>query len=286
VSAQPFDPTRFKAAQRADWSDAAVGWRRWWKTIEDGLGPVSDRLVDLAQLKSGDKVLDIATGIGEPAVTAARRVGRAGHVVAIDIAPGAIEIGRERASELQLDNIEFREADAEQVELPHESFDSVLSRFGLMLFPNLDAVLHRIRHTLIKGGRLAAAVWGQPERSPFTALPAQTLMRQLNLPPPAPGTPGPFSLADTDALERRLRDTGFAGAHTERMTVTMKFASAAEYTEFVRAVGTTAKNLLRDKPEKQQQEAWSAITRAAQSHASADGSITLPAEVSCVLAWR
>jgi enediyne biosynthesis protein CalE5 len=286
VSAQPFDPTRFKAAQRADWSDAAVGWRRWWKTIEDGLGPVSDRLVDLAQLKRGDKVLDIATGIGEPAVTAARRVGRAGHVVAIDIAPGAIEIGRERASELRLDNIEFREADAEQVELPDESFDAVLSRFGLMLFPNLDAVLHRICRTLIDGGRLAAAVWGRPERSPFAALPAQTLMRQLNLPPPAPGTPSPFSLADTDLLERRLRDAGFAGARSERMTATVKFASAADYTEFVRAVGTTAKNLLRDKPRKQQQEVWSAITRAAQSHASADGSVTLPCEVICVLAWR
>jgi SAM-dependent methyltransferase len=191
VSAQPFDPTRFKAAQRADWSDAAAGWRRWWKTIEDGLGPVSDRLVDLAQLKSGDKVLDIATGIGEPAVIAARRVGRAGPVLAIDIAPGMLAIGRERANELRLDNIEFREADAEQVELPHESFDSVLSRFGLMFFPNLDAVLHRIRRTLIKGGRLAAAVWGRPERSPFTALPAQTLMRQLNLPPARARHTGP-----------------------------------------------------------------------------------------------
>jgi enediyne biosynthesis protein CalE5 len=129
-------------------------------------------------------------------------------------------------------------------------------------------------------------VWGHLERSPFAALPSQTLMRQLNLPPPAPGTPGPFSLADTGSLERLLREAGFAGARTERTTVTMKFASAGDYTAFVRAVGATSKNLLRDKPKDQQEDAWNAISHAALSFASPDGSITPPGEAICVVGSR
>ena len=286
MTAEPFDPMKFKAAQQKDWSAAAAGLREWWKLIEEGLGQVSERLVALAELKSGDRVLDIATGIGEPAVTAARRVGTAGRVVGIDIAPGMLEIARERATELGLNNIEFREADAEAADLPDEWFDVVLSRLGLMLFPDLDAVLERLHRTLVAGGRIAAAVWGRPERSPFAALPLQTLVAQLNLPPPAPGTPGPFSLADADTLERRLHRAGFAGARSERMTVTMRFASAVDYTNFVREIGTAVKNLLRDKTQEQQDDAWNAISGAARSFASTDGSILLPAEVICIVGRR
>jgi ubiquinone/menaquinone biosynthesis C-methylase UbiE len=82
------------------------------------LGPLSERLLELAEVGPGDRVLDIATGIGEPAVTTARRVGPEGRVLATDIAPGMLEIGRERAAELGLDNVEFWEADAEALELP------------------------------------------------------------------------------------------------------------------------------------------------------------------------
>lgn len=85
--------------------------------FEEGLGSVSERLLALADVKPGDRLLDIATGIGEPALTAARRVAPGGHVVATDIAPGMLEIGRERAKELGLDNVEFRETDAEELDL-------------------------------------------------------------------------------------------------------------------------------------------------------------------------
>jgi SAM-dependent methyltransferase len=286
MSTQTFDPDQYKAAQRTDWSDAAEGWREWWQTIEAGVGPVAERLVELASVEQGDRVLDVCTGLGEPAVTAARRVGSEGRVVAVDIAPAMLAIGRERAAELGLDNIDFREVDAEELELPDEGFDAVLCRFGLMFLPDLGEALRRIYDTLDSDGRFAAAVWGAPEQVPLIAVGLQTAARELELPPPAPGTPGPLSLSDSDALEGRLRDAGFNDVRSERMMVNVEFASAAEYTRFMRAISAPINNLLADKPSAKQEEVWSAITAAVTPYVSDDGSVELPGEAICVFGRR
>lgn len=281
-----FDPDQYKTGQRKDWSDAAAGWREWWQTIETGLGPLSERLVELAEVGTGDRVLDIATGIGEPAVTAARRVGPEGRVLATDIAPGMLEVGRERAAELGLDNVEFREADAEALELPGERFDAILCRNGLQFLADPGAALERIRAALVADGRLAAAVWARSERTPFVTLAVNTVARELELSPPAPGTPGPLSLGDEDTLEERLREAGFADVRSERMTVNVEFAFAAEYAQFMRAVSAPLNKLLADKPSKRQEEVWNAIARAAEAHADADGSVSMPGELILVVGRR
>jgi len=130
-------PGKYKAGQRRDSSSAAAGWKYWWETLETALAPVSKRMIELAQLHARQRVLDVATGIGEPALTAARVVGPAGHVTATDIAPGMLEIARERAEEAGLTNVEFVEADAETIDFPEGSFDAVLCRFGRMFLPNV-----------------------------------------------------------------------------------------------------------------------------------------------------
>jgi hypothetical protein len=155
-----------------------------------------------------------------------------------------------------------------------------------MFFPDLPAALERIWAALGVGGRFAAAVWGPPERVPLIAVGMQTAARELELPPPAPGTPGPLSLADSDALEARLREAGFADVRSERMTVNVEFASASDYTQFMRAISAPINNLLADKPSGRQEEVWSAITRAAEAYASDDGSLSLPGEVINVLGRR
>jgi len=286
MATDAFDPKRYKETQRRDWSTAAAGWRRWWPKIEEGLGPVSERLVALADLRPGDRVLDVATGIGEPAVTAARRVAPGGHVVATDIAPGMLEIGRERAKELGIDNIEFRETDAEEIELPGERFDVVLSRFGLMFLPDLGAALGRLHGVLAPGGRLAAAVWGPPDRTPLVAVPLQTVARELELPPPAPGTPGPLSLADADALEAVFRESGFADVRTERHDVVTPWESAGEFVRFMQAVAAPVQNLLADQSPDRREQVWHAVEQAVAAYAGEDGSIRMPNEVIYVVARR
>jgi ubiquinone/menaquinone biosynthesis C-methylase UbiE len=157
------------------WDNAAVGWQDWWETIERGAQKVSDKLVELAEIKPGDKVLDIATGIGEPAITAAKKVLPDGKVIATDISPKMLAIAKTRAKSLGLDSvIKFRESDEEKLDLPESStarkFDAILSRWGLMFFPKLPATLVRIRHTLVTNGRLSAAVWSTSSKVPWLNL--------------------------------------------------------------------------------------------------------------------
>lgn len=104
------DPDQFKESQRQSWDSVSKGWQTWWKNIENGAQNVSDRLVELAHIKPGNKILDIATGIGEPAITGAKRVGSSGHVMAADLSPGMLSIAKQRAASLGLENImEFKE---------------------------------------------------------------------------------------------------------------------------------------------------------------------------------
>ena len=117
-----FDPNQFKMGQRQNWNSVAEGWKQWWDAFEKGAHRLSNRLIELAKIKSGQRVLDIATGIGEPAITAAKIVGTSGHVLATDISTQMLRIAKERAASLGLqDIIEFKESDAEVLDLPNSS---------------------------------------------------------------------------------------------------------------------------------------------------------------------
>ena len=208
MATQEFDATRYKSAQLQEWDAVAVGWSRWWETIEKGTQHVSDRLVALADIQPGHHVLDVATGIGEPCLTAARRVGATGSVTGTDQSQQMLAIARDRATALGLTNVEFRKVDAEALGLPLESFDAVLCRWGLMFLPNLAGALGGIHRLLASGGRLAAAVWGKPQAVPMISLPMGVIRQMVDVPAPSPGTPGPFSLADVDALEQAISCAG------------------------------------------------------------------------------
>jgi ubiquinone/menaquinone biosynthesis C-methylase UbiE len=202
---QSSNSDEFKAQQRQIWDNAAAGWQAWWETIERGAQKVNDKIVELAEIKSGDRVLDIATGIGEPAVTAAKKVMPSGKVVATDISPQMLAIAKTRAKSLGLDGImEFRESDGEKLDFPEPTakFDAVLSRWGLMFFPNLPAALVKIRDLLVTNGRLSAAVWSAPSKVPLLDLAFASVRKQINAPGPPPGTPGPFALADIETLKQ------------------------------------------------------------------------------------
>ena len=170
MSTQPFDPQGYKDRQRQEWNAVAEGWRKWWPLIEQGAQQVSERLVDLAGVEPGHRMLDVATGVGEPAVTAARRVGPQGLVVATDQSPEMLAIARERGAALGLSNLEFHAVDAETLDFPEGSFDAALCRWGLMFLPDAVEGLQRIRRLLVPGGRFATSVWGPPQKTPLLSL--------------------------------------------------------------------------------------------------------------------
>lgn len=287
MSSGSFNPEQFKAAQQQSWDGVARGWSRWWKVIENGAQVLSDRLVEMAGVKPGSRVLDIATGIGEPAVTAARRVKPGGRVVATDISPQMLAVAAERAKESGLaDVMEFRQGDAETFVLPESSFDAVTCRFGLMFLPKLGAALGTIRKSLVPGGMLAAGMWGAPAEVPFLDVVFSTARKVAGVQPPPAGMPGPFSLADADVLKRHFVQAGFQDVRTETLSLTFRFDSAEQFTAFHQDITAPVKAMLATKPPELQKKAWDAVTEAAKKYAAADGSVSMSNKVICVSGRR
>jgi SAM-dependent methyltransferase len=261
TSAATFDSVAFKQAQRSEWQLAARGWRQWYDVLEaEAAGQVvSRKLVELADLEPGDNVLDVATGYGEPAITAARAVMPGGQVMATDIAPDLLAFGRERARRAGVDNVEFRESDAETLAFPDETFDAVVSRQGLQFLPDVAGTLRRLNSALRRGGRLAAAVWGPPSTVQF-ALPIPIILRELNLPPPPSGRPGPFALGNARVLAQLVADAGFGDIETGTVTAIYETASAEDLTQWIRDVAPPIARLTDGQPAEVASRVWRQVT--------------------------
>src|SRR5919106_1132919 len=259
---QRIDASEFRQQQRRQWDSAATGWKSWSKTIDTGAAALSERMVELARVERGSRVLDVAAGYGEPALTAAARAGAEGAVVATDISAEMLAFGNERAADAGLDNIEFVESDAASLEFPEGSFDAALSRFGLIFEPDAEAAAARIREFLKPGGRLAISSWGSPDRVPFIAIPIQTAVRRLGVAPPPPGAPGPLSRPTPEALCGLLEAAGFSDVEAEQAEVTFAWGSPEAFTTFVKETVPPVSEMMAGQPAAVQDETWEAITEA------------------------
>lgn len=286
MSTQPFDPAQYKDGQRREWDSVSEGWRKWWARIEEGFQNGSDRMVELAEIQPGHRVLDVATGIGEPAVTAARRVGPTGKVIGIDQAPNMLAIGRERVTSLGLENVEFQEMDAERIDFPESSFDAVLCRMGLMFLPDVSAALKRIRSVLTPGGRFVAVIPDLPPKVPMISVAMGVVQQTLQLPPPPPGVPNFFSLSAPGVMQQTFVDCGFSDVRSEPLTLDLEYASGEEYAEFLKDVVAAVTMLLAGQSAERQTEIWQAIADAARQYAIADGTIHMPNETVCLVGRR
>ncbi|MCC2647454.1 MAG: ubiE [Nitrososphaeraceae archaeon] len=257
---------------RCWWDGVAKAYRKWWKQIEEngnrlGLGAqkVSNKLLELAEIRPGDRVLDIATGYGEPAITAAQCVGSDGNVLAIDISPQMLEIAKERSILLGLQNIEFKEGDAERLHdyLLQSFFDVALCRWGLMLMPNLNTVLKNIHSSLFPGGRFAAAVWSHPSKVPLISLAMNTVREHLKMP---------------TLLQL------FTRVHTESLTVSFQLASAEDYACCTKELSAPITAMLSNETEERKEEIWKAVAKeAARKYTdTTTGCIRLDNEVICI----
>jgi ubiquinone/menaquinone biosynthesis C-methylase UbiE len=287
TATETFDPAGFKEAQRAEWGIAASGWRRWHDVLEadDAGRAVSDKLVELAELGPGDTVLDVATGYGEPAVTAARVVLPGGRVIGTDIAAEFLDFAAERAANAGFDNVEFLESDAELLRFDDETFDAVLSRQGLQYLPDVAGTLGRLHAILKPGGRLAAAVWG-PLGSVQFALPIPIILAELELPPPPPGRPGPFALGNARTLRQLVAEAGFRDVETSTVTAIYETASAEDFTQWIRDVAPPLANLTRGQPPEVEERVWRKVTDGWAPLATPEGRVRTRNQAICVVATK
>lgn len=276
-----FDPAAFRAQQRANWDAVSTGWAKWSDRIERGAAPVTARLLELAGVRPGQAVLDIATGYGEPALSAARLVGASGRVVGVDGSPGMLETARRRAAGLH--NVEFVVGDVESTGQPAGAFDVALSRFGLMFAVDHVVAFRGVADALVPGGVLAAATWGPPATHQVNRGPA-ALGELLELPAPAPGSPGMYSMSDPAPLADELAAAGFVDVSVTEQIAPFVFDSVEEYVGFYQAnLPPPILDLVRgrfgavDAP-----EAWTQVARAVDEHVDEDGSLSLPSIALCL----
>ncbi|HXJ18902.1 MAG TPA: class I SAM-dependent methyltransferase, partial [Polyangia bacterium] len=212
-----FDPVKYKETTRAQWQAAADAWHRYGPTLNAWLGPATERLLDLARVGPGQRVLDVAAGAGEQTLAIARRLGPGGSVLATDIAPHLLDFAAADARAGGFTNVAVQAMDGENLDLPDASFDAVVSRVGLIYFPDQQRALREMRRVLVPGGRVAAIVYATPDKNAFFSTPVSIIRRRANLPPPLPGQPGPFSLGATGVLQGAFEQAGFREVVVENL---------------------------------------------------------------------
>ena len=280
-----FDPQRYKTTTRAQWEDAAEAWHRWGPTIEDWLGAATSRMLDAAGITTGSKVLDVAAGAGGQSLAAARRAGPDGSVLATDISPAILAYAEKTATDAGLTTVSTQELDGEHLAVPPGAFDAVISRVGLIYFPDQQAALTGMRDALRAGGRISAVVYSTADRNAFFSVPVGIIRRRAQLPPPAPGQPGPFSLGAPGVAERALADAGFHDITVEAVPSPLRMTDAAECVRFERESFGALHQMLSGLSEPERAAAWAEIGEALAEFDGPDG-FTGPCEMLVVSATR
>ncbi len=213
------DNSELKERERSNWTLAAEGWRRRDEILRKGAAPVTERMLELCGISSGSRLLDIASGTGEPAISAAHIVGESGKVIGTDLVDEMLVVAREKTEKMNLGNIEFHCMDAETLDFTAGSFDAVTIRWGLMFMPEPEACLTAAHKALKEGGRISLACWAAPEKNPFVGVLLKTLSKYMEIPVPPPGTPGIFALANSERLQDVLVSAGFRNIVLEEMVI-------------------------------------------------------------------
>lgn len=255
----------------------APGWEHYrdymWATTRH----VAEWLVDHADLREGDTVLDLAGGPGENGFLAAERVGPSGKVIETDFAPQMVDTARRRAAELKLGNVEARVLDAQQMDLADDSIDAIICRWGFMLMLDPAAALAECRRVLKEGRRLSLSVWAGPEKNPWVTVTGMTLFQLGHQPGGDPfGPGGMFSLSHESTLRPALTGAGFSDVTIEEMPIVWKFESFDESWAFMTRVAGALASAVKEVPADKVEELRSALEAYMEPYRTDSGGMSLP----------
>jgi len=259
-------------------AEAAEVWRQGAARRAQTLAIPTERMLEQAALKPGLRVLDIAAGTGDQTVLAARVVGPSGSVLATDISASMLEAAAQAAREAGLDNIETHVADASALDLPADSFDAAISRFGLMFVPDLAAALSHVHATLKPGARFAALVWSTEAKNPYIGLQLQIVREMGRMPSPPPSLARTVSLSEPGKLAEAFRAAGFADVQVSAVPTPRKFESVEDAVRAMRQTSPAQGELGRDMSDAEREYYAVELERRLTAYLQSDGKCILPGE--------
>jgi len=273
------DPDELRAAVRERWERAADGWQRRNARFQAVAMPVSQWLVDAIHPQPGQRVLELAAGVGETGFLAAELIAPGGGtLITSDGAEGMLAHARARAQELGLTNVEFTPLELEWIDLPAADVDAVLCRWGYMFALDKATALRETRRVLKPGGRLALAVWSAPERNPFSSIPRRALVEAGLIDGfDYGGGPTMFDLADQDGLRELLAEAGFVDARVEELPLTIRYDDLGDFVAATSDLSPQFSDVVAPLNERQRADLLERLTAATAPYSAPDGSLAIPA---------
>lgn len=222
---------KFREHLRQEWTGekTVAAWRKWQAQIAGFTRGATQAIHQAARLRPGLRVLDLASGVGDPALSIAAAVAPDGQVTATDLGPGMISLAEELAKKEGLKNIQFQVASADSLPFPDASYDRLTCRFGIMFFPDLAKALRECLRVLKPGGHVAFVAWGRKEQ-PFATTTAGILLKHLPVPPPPPDPDAPnlFMFGERGRMSKALEAAGFSNVQEEDRIIRGRWPSSIE----------------------------------------------------------
>jgi SAM-dependent methyltransferase len=259
--------------QRRRWDEEeGQHWVAEAEHFDKMLGPYGDRVIGGLSPEPAEKIIDVGCGNGALSLDVAARVGPQGHVLGLDLSGPMLSLARSRAGERGLGNVNFKQSDVQVHDFGEPKYDGVMSRFGVMFFDEPVVAFTNLRGALRPGGRIAFVCWQDPLQNDWLMVPAGKMLEFVPMPDmPAPGTPGPFALADADRTRSILSDAGFAGVELEPVeTQQWLGADTASAVNFLSRT-EIAKSFLGEADDDTKAKVWAAVEAKLAEHTDDDG---------------
>ena len=260
--------------QRQTWNKFSSGWKKWDEHVLSWLKPVGEELISLVSLKDNFQVLDVATGTGEPGLTAAILVPK-GKVTGQDLAEEMLEAARENARFRAIKNYETISCDVSKMPFADSCFDAVMARFGFMFFPDMQQAANEMLRVIKLEGKISASVWASPEKNPWASVILGTINQMMQLPPPPEGAPGLFRCAKPGLMKEIFQHAGLKNISEKEISGVNNFENAEHYWEFMNDVAAPVVSALSKADEEMRTKIKKAVFEKAQKFSS-DGKISLP----------
>lgn len=271
------DLDAFREQSRHTWAEMAAGWEARHDWLMDVTGPVNDWMVSVADPQPGLVYLDIAAGTGDLGFELAERVGPDGRVISSDFAAEMVDAARRFGAARGATNVDYRVLDAERMDLDDDCVDGAVCRWGYMLMADPAAALSETRRVLRDGGALTFVVFTAPDRNPWVAIPATTLVQHGHMPPPQPGDPGILALGDPSRVRELVTGAEFSELELEEIAFAMRYADFDDLWDALTRLAGPLAHVVNALPPDELEATREAIRDAVESFRSDTGSYVVPA---------